>query len=101
MKFTELSCCPFCGCEEFFEKRWASGPVWYSMRFDGGEGDNSEMYSALTYRGTGRVYCVECDRYLGNVDTGEVSVKVARMIEKRGLCDGLSQTDGGSSDKQG
>lgn len=82
MKFAELRCCPFCGGEEFIEKRWAAGPIWYCMRFDGKEADNSEMYSMLTHKGSGRVYCADCDRYLGNMDTGDVSVKVARLIEK-------------------
>lgn len=81
MKFTELKCCPFCGSEEFYEKRYARGPVWYFSRFDGGDADNSEMYSQLSYEGSGRVYCAECDRYLGNSDRNTVSKAVERKME--------------------
>lgn len=85
MKFSDLKRCPFCGCDEFYEKRYARGPVWYYMRFDGEEINNSEMYSQLDYEGTGRVYCAECDRVLGNFETGHVSAQVIREIERGGV----------------
>lgn len=81
MKFSDLKCCPFCGSEEFCEKRYARGPVRYYLRFDGKEADNSEMYSSLSYGGSDRVYCAECDRYLGNPDRNTVSAAVSRLLE--------------------
>ena len=81
MRFSELKCCPYCGGEEFYEKRYARGPVWFFMGFDGREADNTEMYSQLSYEGSGRVYCAECDRYLGNPDRNTVAVAVSRLLE--------------------
>ena len=43
MKFTELETCPFCGCEEYFERSRITGYVQYFTRFDGEETDNSVL----------------------------------------------------------
>ncbi len=80
-KFSDLKCCPFCGGQEFYEKRYARGSVWFFMGFDGKEADNSEMYSQLSYEGSGRVYCAECDRVLGNMDKNTVTEAVSRLVE--------------------
>ena len=85
MKFSDLKRCPFCGCEEFYEKRYARGPVWYCMRFDGEETNNSDMYSFLSYERTGRVYCADCDRVLGNFETDTVAAQVIRETKKGGV----------------
>lgn len=83
MKFSDLKCCPFCGCEEFYERRRASGPVRYNMRFDGDETDNSCMYDDLNYSWNGKVWCVECDRYLGNQEKNTVGVEAERAYKKQ------------------
>lgn len=67
MKFSELRCCPFCGCEEYYETMAASGHVTFRSRFDGEEAGNEEMYSGVDIKpSAGRVYCSHCNRYLGN-----------------------------------
>lgn len=86
MKFSDLRRCPFCGCDEFYEKRYARGPVRYYMAFNPDwEANNSEMYSSLSYEGTGRAYCADCDRVLGNFETGTVAAQAIREIEKGGV----------------
>lgn len=83
MKFTDLKYCPFCGCEEFYEKRRTTGTVTYYMRFDGDEADNSCMYEGLEYTWNGKVWCAECDRYLGNQDDNKVGVEAERAYRKK------------------
>lgn len=85
MKFTSLECCPFCGGEEYFEKRYANGFVIYNMRFDGRETHNEDMYDGLSYRDSGRRWCTNCGRYLGNELKDEAGVAASRRIE-RGVC---------------
>lgn len=80
MKFSKLEYCPFCGSEEVYEKRYARGPVWYQLRFDGKEADNTEMYEGLSFECSGRVYCNECNKYLGNIDKNIVSAAVAKKL---------------------
>ena len=88
MKFSDLKCCPFCGSEEFYERRRASGPVMYYMRFDGEESNNSEMYSSLSYSGSGRVWCAACDSYLGKAETEAVGVKAEQAYKKQEVANG-------------
>lgn len=83
MKFTKLKCCPFCGSEEFYERRRAYGTVCYNMRFDGKEADNSCMYDSLNYSWNGKVWCAECDRYLGNQNENKVGVEAERAYKKQ------------------
>lgn len=83
MKFSELKCCPFCGCEEYYEKQYVRGTIEYISRFDGEEADNSELYEGLLYDCSGRVYCVDCGRYLGNIQTEKVGVEVKRKLGVR------------------
>ena len=87
MKFSDLKCCPFCGGEEFYERRRAVGPVTYYFRFDGEEANNSEMYSCLSYSGSGRVWCAECDSYLGNYETDVVGVRAERQYYLKEIFD--------------
>lgn len=72
MKFSDLKCCPFCKSEEFYEKEYAKGSITYRMRFDGEETDNSTMYDNLDHYSSGRAYCDDCNRYLGNYMTDKL-----------------------------
>ena len=81
MQFKDLEACPFCGCDEFYEKQQARGTINYRMRFDGKETDNSAMYDGLITLYSGRVYCNDCSRYLGNYLKNIVS----KLAEKQ-LC---------------
>ena len=82
MNFSELSCCPFCGFDEFYEKQYARGPVVFFQRYDGKETDNSTMHESLVYSGSNRVYCASCQRYIGNTEKDSLS-KNAEKAAKR------------------
>ena len=83
MKFEKLTCCPFCGCDQFYEKQYARGTVIFRTRYDGEETDNSEMYDSLTFESSGRVYCdnYNCNKYIGNRKTGKVSIEVQKHLK--------------------
>ena len=83
MKFTELENCPFCGCEEYFEKSRLTGYVQYFIRFDGEETDNSNMYDTTRTMPNGKVYCGECERYLGNYITDTLSAAAAKKVLRK------------------
>lgn len=85
MKFSDLSFCPFCGNEEYFERRYACGTVIYHMRFDGEEINNEGMYDNLSYTDVGKRWCSNCGRYLGNENKNEVGVAARRAAEKIGV----------------
>lgn len=82
MKFSELACCPFCGCKTFFQRYRYSGTGLYSMNFDGSEADNTEMYEGLPSKSSGRAYCYECGKYIGNADDDTVGAKAAATLGK-------------------
>ena len=77
MRFKDLKACPFCGCDEFYEKQQTRGTIYYRIRFDGKETDNSDMYDSLITSYSGRAYCNDCKRYLGNYINDEVG-KIAQ-----------------------
>lgn len=73
MKFSELDCCPFCGSEEFYTKEYGYGTIYYNERFDGKEADNSELFESLSFKNySGKAYCRNCNRYLGNKEKDTV-----------------------------
>ena len=73
MKFSELDCCPFCCSKEYYTKQYVYGTLCYNERFDGEEAENGELYDGLNCKNySGRVYCKECGRYLGNKEKDTV-----------------------------
>lgn len=82
MKFSELRCCPFCGCTNYYTKSRASGIVRYYESFLGDEIDNSQMYDSLDYKIDERRYCAGCDKLLGHADKDAVSKQVENVLEK-------------------
>lgn len=82
MNFTELTCCPFCGNEEFYTKLQFRGSCWYNERFDGNEADNTEMYDGLLSYGGDKAYCNNCNKYLGNRTKNIVSKEVENTISE-------------------
>lgn len=80
MKFSDLKCCPFCGNDEFYEKQYAKGPIYFNMRFDGEETHNETMYDSLTTIQSGRVYCNHCEKYLGNMLSDALGKEAERAI---------------------
>lgn len=83
MKFSELTKCPFCGCDEFYTNDRFVGVSGYNQRFDGGEAyDNSQMYDGLTHIQGSRAYCNSCFKYLGDVIKDKVGVVAFRKLKK-------------------
>lgn len=82
MKLSDLECCPFCKGETYYEKQYAKGPVSYYYNFDGSEADNSEMHIDITYDYTGRVYCADCDKVLGNIITDKLSKQAEKKLKE-------------------
>lgn len=83
-KLTDLTECPFCGCEEFYTKDRVHGTLRYRERFDGDEADNSTLYDGLVlvhtkYR---RVFCVDCESLLGERYSNTLSVAVKKLLNK-------------------
>ena len=78
LKFSDLRECPFCGSDEFFEKQYAYGTILIRERFDGQEADNSDLYDKLNFRYSGRIYCSQCKRVLGN----RIKDTVSKSVEK-------------------
>ena len=80
MKFTDLKCCPFCGCDEFYEKQYAYGTIVFRERFDGKETHNEDLYDCLNYKYNGRAYCLNCNKYLGNVAENTIGKTAQRAL---------------------
>ena len=82
MKFSELTHCPFCGSDEqYFQKELIHGYTRYYRCFNGEEADNSQMYDTVSSHSNGRVYCGDCGKYLGNIDTNTVGKVAARKLK--------------------
>lgn len=82
MKFTELTECPFCGCEEFCTKQYVYGTLMYRERFDGEETENCELYDSLNNgKYSGNCYCLGCNKLLGNKDANTVSKQVEKRLQ--------------------
>ena len=61
----ELTCCPYCGSEEFYTVQKVSGKIYYNERFDGKEAENGSLYEGLTYKsGSKYAYCTACNKRL-------------------------------------
>lgn len=83
MKFSELTECPWCGSEEFYTHEYARGQIFFTERFDGGEADNTEMYSLLDFSYGVKAFCEDCGRYLGNRKKDTVGKAAEKQIANR------------------
>ena len=84
MKFSDLQCCPFCGHDEYYTKEYWYGTIYYGERFDGKEAHNENMYDSLNYKNhSGRTYCRNCNKYLGNKISNNLSKAAQKKIEQR------------------
>ena len=90
MRFQDLEACPFCGCDEFYEKQQVRGTTTYRTRFDGEEADNEDMYESLFTTSSGRAYCCDCNKFLGNTKNNTVSKAAQRKCFENSL-EGESQ----------
>lgn len=84
MKFSDLTECPFCGCDEFYTTQYVYGTIHYRSRFDGTEADNSDLYEGLRNdkRG-GRIYCEDCNKFLGNRKNNTLSKAAEKALIKK------------------
>ena len=71
INFSDLTQCPFCGCNGFYVRQHAEGTVIYHHSFDGSESDNKDMYNGLNVTGGKRAYCSQCNKFLGNCETSK------------------------------
>ena len=82
IKFSDLSKCPFCSCEEYYTQNYMHGSSSYYQRFDSSEAtDNSQMYDGLTVIRGKRAYCANCYRFLGNVESDLPSKNVRDKLK--------------------
>lgn len=85
MKFSDLTCCPFCGYDEFYTKQQIRGHCNYNERFDGEEAENYEMHDYIEYSGGNKAYCGGCKEYLGNRTKDTVSIEVEKLFKRNGV----------------
>ncbi len=83
MKFEDLTCCPFCGCETYYEKQTVKGKIEFNSLFNGEEAPNYDMYEGLEHKYSGKCYCRDCDKYLGNNLTNVVGKEAENKISER------------------
>lgn len=82
MKFSDLTECPFCGGKEFYATEYVYGTIRFRRQFNGEEADNSDLYDGLRVKpSSGRVYCDECNKFLGNQKNNTISKAVERCIK--------------------
>lgn len=83
MKFNELKECPFCGCDEFYTTEYVYGTLRYRERFDGTEAHNEQLYDGLnTKKYSGRAYCENCGKYLGNREENNLSKSAQNALKE-------------------
>lgn len=89
-KLTELTECPFCGCDEYYTKQYVYGTLRYNERFDGKETNNAELYEGLYSKNySGRAYCSKCDKFLGNRERNTLAKSVEIKLKLNKSIDGI------------
>lgn len=84
-KFNDLQECPYCGSKTFYVRQHAEGTIVFRFCPDGSEADNEDMYSALITSEGIKVYCDDCQKYLGNRKNGKISSGAFKeLIKKEG-----------------
>lgn len=82
INFSDLTQCPFCGCNGFYVRQHAEGTIIYHHSFDGSESDNKDMYNGLNVTGGKRAYCSQCNKFLGNCETNKISLPALKALLK-------------------
>lgn len=72
-KFSDLKCCPYCGCDTFYINNYAKGTLRQRYCPNGEEVDNEDIYDNLSIHYGKRVYCDNCNNYLGNKEIDKIS----------------------------
>ncbi len=61
--------CPYCKSEVFYAKEYVKGEVCYFSRFDGQEGDNTQLYDGLTHKLKSKyAWCADCHKRLFKIE---------------------------------
>ena len=64
-----ITCCPYCGSEEYYIKQSFKGTCNYYMRFDGKEADNGEMWENSSIKNTSKyARCSNCNKRLFKIE---------------------------------
>lgn len=82
MKFSQLKKCPFCGSDEYYTTEFCFGTYTFTQSFTGKECDNSDMYEGLQTRINKKVYCRNCNEYLGNIIEDTLSKKAEKALKE-------------------
>lgn len=69
-KISDLSCCPFCGHDEFYIKQSYKGNCQLNIRFDRKDNvDNSDLYWSAEHKIISKfAYCNHCDQKIAKID---------------------------------
>ena len=60
-KLSELTECPKCGYDEFYQKQSVKGFIYPRRRFDETEADNTELYNSMSCGKLQKtIYCASC-----------------------------------------
>lgn len=86
--FSDLKNCPFCGCKMYYEKQTVKGNIEFNSLFNGKDAPNDDLYEGLTYTYSGRCYCRDCNKYLGNHLSNTVGKEAKRLLKAKKLCHG-------------
>lgn len=79
-KFKDLKNCPFCGSNTFYVRQHAEGTVIFRFCPDGSEADNEDMYNTVSLTEGINVYCDNCQRFIGNRNTGKLSSGAVKAL---------------------
>lgn len=93
MKFTDLRSCPFCGCKMYYKKQTVKGCIEFNSLFNGEEAPNYDLYEGLTHIYSGRCYCRDCDKHLGNNLKNTVSKEAEKLLKAKKLCHGDTERE--------
>lgn len=80
-KFSDLSCCPFCGCETFYINHHTEGIIHHT--FNPKENKVNDEYINLSTHYNVRVYCEKCDNYLGNIKTDKIGITALTALKEK------------------
>lgn len=62
--------CSHCNSEEgYYIKQQIYGKAHFRFKFDGSEGENSDLHDNLTYKDGKVAYCTSCNKRLFNLNT--------------------------------
>lgn len=64
----------------YYENQAVKGKVEFNSLFNGEEAPNYDLYDGLTHICSGRCYCRECDKYLGNNLRNTVSKGAEKLL---------------------